>query len=59
MSTKYQDKFGYPVERTKGKVRPHMAVGPADAVAAAGDNNYFFFQSFYHCVLPRFDLYSK
>ena len=27
MSTKYQDKFGYPVERTKGKVRPHMARG--------------------------------
>jgi PPOX class probable FMN-dependent enzyme len=25
MSTKYQDKFGYPVERTKGKVRSHMA----------------------------------
>jgi predicted pyridoxine 5'-phosphate oxidase superfamily flavin-nucleotide-binding protein len=25
MSTKYQDKFGYPVERTAGKVRPHMA----------------------------------
>src|SRR4029079_6462228 len=25
MSTKYQDKFGHPVERTKGKVRPFMA----------------------------------
>jgi PPOX class probable FMN-dependent enzyme len=25
MSTKYQDKFGYPVERTAGKVRSHMA----------------------------------
>jgi predicted pyridoxine 5'-phosphate oxidase superfamily flavin-nucleotide-binding protein len=25
MSTKYQDKFGYPVERIKGKVRSHMA----------------------------------
>jgi hypothetical protein len=27
MSTKYQDKFGHPVERTKGKVLPFMAVG--------------------------------
>jgi uncharacterized protein len=25
MSTKYQAKFGYPVERTAGKVRSHMA----------------------------------
>ena len=25
MSTKYQDKFGHPIERTKGKVRPFMA----------------------------------
>jgi predicted pyridoxine 5'-phosphate oxidase superfamily flavin-nucleotide-binding protein len=25
MSTKYQDKFGHPAERTKGKVRPVMA----------------------------------
>ena len=25
MSTKYQDKFGYPVQRTAGKVRSHMA----------------------------------
>ena len=25
MSTKYQDKFGHPVERSKGKVRPFMA----------------------------------
>ena len=25
MSTKYQDKFGYPVERTAGKVRSQMA----------------------------------
>lgn len=25
MESKYQDKFGYPVERTKGKVRPYMA----------------------------------
>ena len=25
MSTKYQQKFGYPIERTKGKVRPSMA----------------------------------
>lgn len=24
MNNKYQDKFGYPVERTAGKVRPHM-----------------------------------
>ena len=27
MSKKYQDKFGYPVEHTKGKVRPAMPVG--------------------------------
>src|SRR4030095_9402742 len=25
MKTKYQDKFGYPLERTKGKVKPAMA----------------------------------
>ncbi len=25
MTNKYQDKFGYPVERTKGKVKPVMA----------------------------------
>lgn len=25
MNTTYQEKFGYPVERTKGKVRPYMA----------------------------------
>ena len=25
MQTKYQDKFGYPVPRTAGKVRPSMA----------------------------------
>ena len=25
MENIYQEKFGYPVERTKGKVRPHMA----------------------------------
>jgi len=25
MSSKYQQKFGYPIERTKGKVRPSMA----------------------------------
>jgi uncharacterized protein len=25
MSTKYQDKFGHPIERTKAKVRPFMA----------------------------------
>ena len=25
MTNKYQDKFGYPVEHTKGKVRPPMA----------------------------------
>ena len=25
MDNRYQEKFGYPVERTKGKVRPHMA----------------------------------
>ncbi len=27
MNNKYQDKFGYPIERTKGKVRPFMAAG--------------------------------
>src|SRR5580765_1490211 len=32
MSTKYQDKFGYPVERTKGKVRPHMAAWIQDFI---------------------------
>ena len=25
MNNKYQEKFGYPAERTKGKVRPYMA----------------------------------
>ena len=25
MINKYQDKFGYPLERTKGKVKPAMA----------------------------------
>jgi uncharacterized protein len=32
MSTKYQDKFGYPVERTKGKVRSHMALWIQDFI---------------------------
>lgn len=32
MSTKYQDKFGYPAERTKGKVRPHMAAWIQDFI---------------------------
>src|SRR5918999_1777813 len=29
---KYQDKFGYPVERTKGKVRPYMAAWIQDFI---------------------------
>ena len=32
MSTTYQEKFGYPVERTKGKVRPHMAAWIQDFI---------------------------
>src|SRR6476660_2639480 len=32
MSTKYQDKFGHPIERTKGKVRPFMAVWIQDFI---------------------------
>jgi len=46
MSTKYQDKFGYPVERTKGKVRPFMAAWIQDfirhspfCVMATSNNN--------------------
>lgn len=33
MSTQYQDKFGYPVERTKGKVRPYMAAWIQDFIS--------------------------
>ena len=32
MNSKYQDKFGYPVERTKGKVRPFMATWIQDFI---------------------------
>jgi len=32
MNNKYQDKFGYPIERTKGKVRPFMAAWIQDFI---------------------------
>jgi hypothetical protein len=32
MSRKYQEKFGYPIERTKGKVRPSMAAWIQDFI---------------------------
>ena len=35
MNNKYQDKFGYPIGRTKGKVRPFMAVWIQDFIKHA------------------------
>jgi len=32
MNNKYQDRFGYPIERTKGKVRPFMAAWIQDFI---------------------------
>jgi len=32
MNNKYQDRFGYPIERTKGKVRPFMAAWVQDFI---------------------------